>query len=77
MYFRVLGPIGDIETFAISNSIRELARLNRRYGAGRWRKRKGLATVGLADGSVVLAELHWYECQGIGKREMKIKHLLA
>ncbi len=43
------------------------------YGAGRWRKRKGLATVRLADGTVRRAELHWYEATGVGQREFQIK----
>jgi len=39
-------------------------------------KRKGIAKIRLADGSVHLAELHWYEAAGIGRKELKIKHLL-
>jgi len=46
------------------------------YGRGRWRKRKGVARVRLADGSVHLAEVHWYEASSVGKREFKIKRLL-
>lgn len=53
-----------------------LARLRRIYGQGRWRKRKGVATIRLADGTERLAELHWYEATGIGKREYKIKQYL-
>jgi hypothetical protein len=30
----------------------------------------------LADGAIHLAELHWYEATGIGRKEIKIKHLL-
>ena len=29
-----------------------------------------------ADGSIHVAELHWYEAAGIGRKEFKIKHLL-
>jgi hypothetical protein len=47
MYFRILGEITHVETFAIGSSIRELARLRRLYGRGRWRKRKGIARVRL------------------------------
>jgi hypothetical protein len=53
-----------------------LARLRKMHGPGRWRKRKGFATVKLQGGSVVEAELHWYEASGIGKREIKIKRIL-
>jgi len=73
MDFEVLGPVRKVETMAAERAIRELRRLRRSYGAGRWRKRKGVAKVRLEDGSVHTAELHWYEAHGIGRREMKIK----
>lgn len=58
------------------SGIRELARLRKRYGRGRWRKRKGIADVHLNSGEIVRAEIHWYEATGIGKREFKIKRFL-
>ena len=76
MRFEILGEISDIETFASGSGIREIARLRRIYGRGRWRKRKGLARVKLSDGSIHLAELHWYEAAALGRKEFKIKHLL-
>ncbi len=76
MRFEMLGLISDIETFATGSAIREIARIRRIYGRGRWRKRKGIARVRLADGSVHAAEIHWYEASGIGRKEFKIKHLL-
>jgi hypothetical protein len=30
----------------------------------------------LSGGDIVLAELHWYEATGIGKREFKIKRFV-
>ena len=75
MHFEILGDISDVETFATGSRIREIARLRRVYGRGRWRKRKGIARVLLANGSVHLAEIHWYEATGIGRKELKIKHL--
>ena len=74
--FEIIGKIHDIETFAIGTSIRDIKRLKKRFGAGRWRKRKGYTTVRLSDGTTHEAELHWYEAHGIGKKEIKIKHLL-
>jgi hypothetical protein len=74
--FEIIGKISNVETFATGGEIRERARLRRIYGRGRWRKRKGIAQIRLADGSIRLAELHWYEASGIGRREFKIKHLL-
>jgi hypothetical protein len=76
MRFDILGEISDIETFATGSGIREIARLRRIYGRGRWRKRKGVARVRLSDGTIHLAEIHWYEAAGIGRKEIKIKHLL-
>ena len=76
MRFEILGEISDVETFATGSGIREIVRLRRVYGRGRWRKRKGIARVRLTDGSVHLAEVHWYEAAGIGRKEFKIKHLL-
>jgi hypothetical protein len=46
------------------------------HGRGRWRKRKGIAQVRLSNGSTHLAEIHWYEAAGIGRKEFKIKDLL-
>jgi hypothetical protein len=74
--FSVLGEIGDVETFATGRQIRELKRLRRQHGLGRWRKRTGVANVRLADGTVRRAELHWYEATGIGRKELKIKRYL-
>jgi hypothetical protein len=74
--FKVLGPIRDIETIASGRGIRILDRLSRQFGQGNWRKLKGIATVQLATGEILEAEVHWYEAHGIGKRKMKIKRLL-
>ena len=74
--FEVVGEITEIETFAVGGSIRELPRLRRVYGSGRWRKRKGIANVLFADGTTAKAEVHWYEAHGIGRKEMKIKKIL-
>lgn len=76
MHFKLLGPITQIETFAVGARIREVARLRKFYGKGRWRKRKGIVKVRLSDGSVHLAEIHWYEATGMGRKEYKIKRLL-
>ncbi len=76
MPFEILSEISEVETFAAGSGIREIARLRRIYGRGRWRKRKGNARVRLPDGSIHIAEVHWYEAAGIGRKEFKIKHLL-
>ncbi len=76
MDFEVVGEITGVDTFAIGSAIREIARLRRIYGRGRWRKRKGMAVIRLSDGSTRRAEVHWYEAHGIGRREFKIKRYI-
>ena len=73
MPFRVLGELRDVETIAVGASIRELPRLKRVHGSGRWRKMKGIAEVELSSGEHFVAEIHWYEAHGIGRRDWKIK----
>jgi len=73
----VISEIADIETIAIGNSIRELDRLQKKHGRGRWRKLKGLANVRLPDDTICFAEIHWYEAHGIGKRDIKVKRILG
>jgi len=73
MEFDVIGDITEARTIATGSGIREISRSRKRYGRGRWRKRKGVAEIRLPSGEIVQAELHWYEATGIGKREMKIK----
>lgn len=74
--FEIVGQIFDAETMATGRSIRELPQLQARFGRGRWRKRKGIASVRLSDGMIRLAEIHWYEAHGIGKVRRKIKRYL-
>ena len=76
MPVEILDEITNVEMIAAGNSIREIARLRKFYGTGRWRKLKGVATIQLADGTTCRAELHWYEAQGIGRKEIKIKRLI-
>ena len=76
MNFEILGEITEIEVIAIGGAIRDLPRLKKLYGKGRWRKMKGTALVRLKSGHVRKAELHWYEAHGIGKMEFKRKRYL-
>ena len=68
MYFEIIGTIENIETMAVGGRIREIMRLRKQYGSGRWRKLKGIARVRLTNSSVRKAEIHWYEAHGIGKK---------
>jgi len=76
MYFEIVDKITDIETIAVGSSIRDIARLRKQYGHGRWRKLKGTALVRLANDRVRLAEIHWYAAHGIGRNKLKIKRFL-
>ena len=76
MFLEIRGELTDVETFAVGKSIRELPRLRKLYGKGRWRKRKGLAAVRLPNGNIRKVELHWYEASGIGRKEFKIKRFV-
>lgn len=76
MDFKIVGKIEHEKTFASGTGIRELSPLRKVYGRGRWRKRKGVATVEFEDGTTILVEVHWYEATGIGRKEYKIKRIL-
>ena len=76
MHFEIVGQLTEIETIAVGPGIRILSVLRKRYGRGRWRKLKGVANVRLSDGRIRLAEVHWFEAHGIGKRKMRIKRYL-
>jgi hypothetical protein len=74
--FEIVGKIVGIEVIARGPGIRDISRLNRQYGRGKWRKRKGFAFVRLNSGRERYAELHWYEAHGIGRRDMKRKRYI-
>jgi len=76
MDFQVLGQIDEVETIAVGSKIRILPFLQESFGRGRWRKLKGVAQVRLDNGDVRLAELHWFEAHGIGKKFLRIKRYL-
>lgn len=76
MEFEILGSLSGVEVIAAGPTIRELPRIEKTYGAGRWRKLKGTALVRFADGTTSRAEVHWYEAHGVGRRELKIKRLI-
>jgi len=76
MYFQIISEITDIEIIAKGRAIRDLGRLRKKYGPGRWRKFKRRATLQLEDGCTRYTEIHWYEAHGIGRKRFKIKHFL-
>jgi hypothetical protein len=76
VHFEIVGPISNIQTIAIGRRIRQLERLKKLFGKGRWRKMKGEALIRLRSGAERKAELHWYEAHGVGRRNMKFKQYL-
>ena len=76
MDFEIIEQIYDVEIIAVSNKIRILAYLQQEFGRGRWRKLKGVANVRLNSGEIRLAEIHWFEAHGIGKKLLRIKRYL-
>lgn len=76
MYFEIVGDIEGIDTIAVGGRIRDIMRIRRKFGPGRWRKLKGVTRVRLGNGTTRLAEVHWYEAHGIGRKNMKIKRFL-
>lgn len=76
MFFEVVSEISSVGTIAAGRRIRQLGRLKKLYGPGRWRKMKGEALIRLPSGEVRRAELHWYEAHGVGRRNMKFKRYL-
>src|SRR5260370_40224115 len=77
MYFEIVGPITDIETIAVGRAIRQLSRLRRRHGGGRWRHLKGIATRRIVSGELRRAENHRYLEHGIGRVHHKIEGVLG
>ena len=73
MRFRIVGSLSQVETIATGRAIRTLKELRKRFGRGRWRKMKGVATIELERGAIRKAELHWYEVHGVGRVLMKVK----
>lgn len=73
---RYIKPLENIEVIAKRFGIRELREFRKKFGGENWRKLKGTAYIELTDGQIRYAELHWYECHGIGKRKVKVKRLL-
>lgn len=75
MNFEITSEIENIEVIAIGSKIRDLDRLRKLYGKGRWKKLKGIAQIRLANGRIRLAELHWYEAHGIGTKRTQTQTL--
>jgi hypothetical protein len=77
MQLEVVGAILDQETVAEGDAVRLRERLAKAYGPAAWREVKGVARVRLPNGALRVVELHWYEAEGVGARDLKIKRYLG
>jgi len=76
MELEILSEIENVETIASGRGVYIRRHLDRTYGAGHWRKMKGIATVRRADGTVCRAEIHWFEARSRGRKDFKIKKVI-
>jgi hypothetical protein len=76
VYFEIIDDIKDVEIIASGKGIKDVTRLKKIYGMGRWRKLKGIANVRINNRQILKAEIHWYEAHGIGRKEYKIKRFI-
>ena len=76
MHFEIVGRIRKVEPIAVGGRIRDIMRLRKQFGPGRWRKLKGIATIRLPNGDLREAELHWYDAHGVGRRKIKLKRFV-
>jgi len=76
MYLDIIGEIEEIETIAVGGKIRDIMRIPKQFGPGRWHKLKGAVNVRLLSGRICKAEIHWYEAHGVGRKKKKIKRIL-
>jgi hypothetical protein len=75
--YRLVEEPSHVELVASGSGIREIRLLRRSFGGRNWRKLKGIARIELPSGTVRRAEVHWYECHGVGRKMMKVKKLLS
>ena len=76
MHFTIVGTIRNAKVIATGRSVRIRRHLIQRFGATRWRKMRGEATIQFDDGTLQRAELHWFEVHGIGRVYFKRKRNL-
>ena len=77
MKFKVISDITNRVIIAKGSGVDIRHHLNRVYSPGGrrlyWRKLKGIAIVEYVNGEIWEVELHWFEAQGIGRRDEKDK----
>ncbi len=76
MFFEIIGRITGVQNIAQGTNVRSRHRLNKMFGPEKWRKLKGKARVRLRNRNERIAEVHWYESHGLGKKDSKVKRFL-
>jgi hypothetical protein len=76
MEYEIIGHISKVGVIAVGGNIKDIMRLQKQFGVGRWRKLKGIAAIRFSDGRIRNVEVHWYEAHGLGKYKMKVKRFL-
>jgi hypothetical protein len=76
VHFTIVGGISNAEIIAGGRSVRIRKHLTQKFGTGRWRKMKGVATIRFDDGTLQRAEFHSFEAHGIGRVYFKRKRNL-
>ena len=76
MHFTIIGEIRNTKRIATGRSVQIRKHLIQKFGAGRWRKMAGEATIQVEDGTIQRAELHWFEAHGVGRVYFKRKRNL-
>ena len=71
--FELLSEIRAAETIASGRGVIIRDWLKQTFGGSNWRKMKGIALVRDRNNNVYEAEIHWFECHGVGKKLFKIK----
>ena len=72
MNFDILSEITDIETITKGSGIRDLHRLRKTYGAGDWRKMKGIARIRLSTEESVWPSSIGMKRTGLARRRLSV-----
>jgi hypothetical protein len=73
MKFEIISALEQVEIIAKGTGVDIRHRLNAEYGRHNWRKMKEIAVVEYSTGEIWLAEVHWYEVAGVGRKKEKDK----
>ena len=73
MDFELVGDLTNVQTIAVNLWMPSTTGSRADMVVSGGADFKGVGYVRLVNGHVRLAEVHWYEAHGVGRRKMKIK----